>query len=163
VPADVSHIHPSLVRARSSGTLLTPFVNQDICLGFRYFLAFEAFLGILFANFCGGMFFLKTSRLHMRAYATFSSCMCLQFGQGVSEGDLYITRKSPKAADLSRIVSVRGLSCSYHEEEDCDGDAVKSPSNSNPFPVLMFRLVNDVRIVNFGLKKTSLLKKWDSW
>jgi hypothetical protein len=142
--------------------VFTPFANQDSCLGFRYFLAFEAFLGILFADFCGGMFFLKTSRLHMRAYATFSSCMCLQFGKGVSEGDLYILRKPTKAADPSTRVSVRGLSCSYEEEEDDDGDAVKSSSHSIPFPVLMFRLVNDVRIVSCGLRKACLLEDWDS-
>jgi hypothetical protein len=57
--------------------------DQD-CQGVRYMLATEAFIGILFSSFCSAIFYTKIARLHTRAHVTFSSAMCLQYGEGVT-------------------------------------------------------------------------------
>lgn len=81
------------------------------------------------------MFFLKITRLHTRAYATFSSCMCLQFGPGVSE--------EVEMMCISDRTSVRRLSV---VNLDNGKDSVAGSMSSTSFPVLVFRLVNSVRL-----------------
>ena len=120
---------------------------DDACLGLRYLLALEGYNGIVFSGFCGGMFFLKISRLHSRAFATFSSCMCLEFGRDVVPD-----------RDLLRVQSMHPTRFSTtaagsHDRHD-DGMV---HSNSNSFPVLTFRLLNSQgvtggEIVNASMK-----------
>lgn len=103
---------------------------DDACLGLRYLLAIEGFNGIVFSGFCGGMFFLKISRLQSRAYATFSSCLCLQFGRDVPDRDLLRV----ESMHHTRFSTTRTQSQYNHDE------TVRS--NNNSFPGLTFRLLN---------------------
>lgn len=108
---------------------------DETCLGLRYLLAVEAFNGILFAGFCGGLFFLKISRLHTRAYATFSSCMCLQFGtKGTSEA--YYLRVETMERRASAVVQASRHHLAMNDESK------ETESDTTPFPVLIFRLIN---------------------
>jgi hypothetical protein len=107
---------------------------DETCLGLRYLLAVEAFNGILFSGFCGGVFFLKISRLHTRAYATFSSCMCLQFGKSVSEAHYLRVETRERRASAVVQASRHHLAMSDESKE--------TESDTTPFPVLTFRLIN---------------------
>lgn len=116
------------------GTVST--AADSSCLGLRYLLALQAFNGILFVGVCGGVFFTKTSRLHTRAYVTFSSCMCLQFGQGVSEAyNLSVETSERGAHSVVQLFSRRNVI------EHIKGGA--EASRETPFPVLVFRVINN--------------------
>lgn len=84
------------------------------CYGLRYACAIEAFLGVLYAGFCGAIFFAKFSRLMGRAQVIFSSTLCIQYGNGVG-----------------------GM-----KEESLNAKSILAKSKT-AFPVLEFRVVNE--------------------
>uniref|UniRef100_A0A7S4JJR4 Potassium channel domain-containing protein n=1 Tax=Odontella aurita TaxID=265563 RepID=A0A7S4JJR4_9STRA len=91
-------------------------VSPDIvahCYGLRYACAIEAFLGVIYAGFCGAIFYAKFSRLMGRAQVTFSSTICIQFGAGANK-----------------------------QQEECLSSSRPSKALESPFPVLEFRVVN---------------------
>jgi hypothetical protein len=64
--------------------------KQHQCKALSYLLAFEAFVGILLASFCGAIFFTKLQRVEYSANVNFSSCMCLLYGSGLTDTKLDI-------------------------------------------------------------------------
>lgn len=136
-----------LLRRQKAHLLIDPFQGygtvsttaDNACLGLRYLLAIEGITGIIFSGFSGGMFFLKITRLHTRAYATFSSCMCLEFGQGLSDRDYLCVESMHPAARRASAAAVRS-----------DDRLQSSQSENDSFPVLMFRLINNNRNVAGG-------------
>lgn len=113
---------------------------DDSCLVLRYVLALMAFNGVLFSGFCGATFFLKISRLHTHAYATFSSCMCLQYGEGITDAfHLHVETSHPRAASVVEMVSRRNWSIIKETEEK---QKYAQQSSTESFPVLVFRLIN---------------------
>jgi len=96
------------------------------CYGIRYTCAIEAFLGVLYAGFCGAIFFAKFSRLMGRAQVKFSSTLCIQYGSAVRgrhEEGLLGTLRGQKDEGL------------IAKRQSLDERKV-------PFPVLEFRIVN---------------------
>jgi hypothetical protein len=85
-------------------------------------LAVEAFIGILFSSICGAVFFAKIVRLHTQAHVTFSSCACLQFGDGVTDPLLDIVRNEKRYVEIFEMLA--------------NDDIVN-------YPVLEMRCVND--------------------
>ena len=65
--------------------MLFEFHNQTSCQLIRYTLAIEAFVGVAVASFCSAILFTKMQRIENSANIEFSSCLCLQYGQGVTD------------------------------------------------------------------------------
>lgn len=99
--------------------LLFAFHYQTSCQLIRYTLATEAFLGVAVASFCSAILFTKMQRIEYSANIEFSSCLCLQYGQGVTETKMDV----------------------IHSIGELD-----SPSSSEvtSFPIIEMRLVNAV-------------------
>ena len=94
---------------------------DQACQGVRYFLAIEAFIGILFTSICTAIFYSKIVRLHAQAHVTFSSSICLQYGDGVTESVFDV----------------------LHNEKDSETmDCLQDDAIVN-FPVIEMRCVND--------------------
>lgn len=73
---------------------------QKACQLIRYTLAIEAFVGVIFASFCSAILFTKIQRVEYSANVMFSSCLCLQYGEGVTDAKV----------DVLQSVGVRILS-----------------------------------------------------
>lgn len=57
--------------------------TESGCQAFRYFLAIEAFVGIMYSGYSGALIFSNISGYLARAHVTFSSSICLQYGNGL--------------------------------------------------------------------------------
>jgi len=90
------------------------------CYWVRYICAIEAAFGIIYFGFCSAIFFAKIQRILARAPVTFSSAVCIQFGDQKDTGEIH------KTAPFSPTASMRV-------------DQV----NTSPYPILEFRIVNN--------------------
>lgn len=118
----------------SYGTVSPP--ASDGCAGLRWFLALEAFFGVMYSGFCGAVFYSKVSRLNARASLTFSSAVCLQFGGGITKERLVVSCSDEQSSSSP-------LSASALDSAD-----IQAGSDIQPYPVLDFRAVNDVSVHN---------------
>lgn len=105
------------------GTVSPPAYNG--CMGIRFLCAIEAFVGVLYAGFCGAILFAKVMMLHAQAHVTFSSAICLQFGEGVSDSPLDIDQ------------------CLSKDDDQVDVFNEAREVLIQPCPFLEFRVVND--------------------
>jgi len=87
------------------------------CYPIRIICSTEAILGMAFVSMCSGLFYAKLLRLLGRAPVTFSSTLCVQYGQGLAV---------PKAGALTER-----------------SKQTISEDTFNPFPVMEFRIVNN--------------------
>lgn len=107
------------------GTVSPP--EEHGCSGIRYLLAIEAFIGVLYSGYCGAIYYSKVSRTISQASVTFSSAICLHYGEGIER------------STFRNFQSV--------EEEDAVAADDESKGNSNNgYPYLELRIVNDVSI-----------------
>lgn len=91
---------------------------QTSCQLIRFTLAIEAFVGVAVASFCSAMLFTKMQRVEYGANIEFSSCLCLQYGRGVTDAKVDV----------------------LHSVGELD-----SPSSTvTSFPIIEMRLVNTV-------------------
>lgn len=65
-------------------------IQKEPCHIIRFTLAFEAFVGVIFAGFCSAILFAKMQRIEFGASVKFSSCLCLQFGEGVTDAKVNV-------------------------------------------------------------------------
>ena len=94
----------------------------------------EAFVGVLYSGFCGSVLVSKMSGLFTQACITLSSCMCVQFGEGVTEADVTVPIKLLGKTKSVPPSCVKG------------GGESGATSTDSPFPVLAFRFINNVSI-----------------
>ena len=102
------------------------------CIAINFLMAFESFVGVLFAGITGAIIFGKVARVQSIAQVLFSHPICVRYGTGVME---------PKAGDDA-------------SEDDEDGDKNKDAAENDslelPFPILEFRMVNELAIQKGG-------------
>lgn len=91
-------------------------------------LAIEAFLGILFTSVCGAIFYSKIVRLHTQAHVTFSSAICLHYGNGVTDAVFEVNRSDRPNENVSHT----------------DKEAVTH------YPIIEMRCLNDRAIAGGG-------------
>lgn len=96
---------------------LTEAVFGARCVFFEVLLAFESYMGVLFAGIIGALIFGKVARAQSIAQVRFASPMCVRYGNGVlEEGE--------------------------EETNDNSGESAEEEEIRFPCPVLEFRIVN---------------------
>ena len=109
------------------------------CAFLSFLTSFEAFVGVIYAGFTGGVIFAKVTRLTQRARIKFSDPLLVKFGTGVSPSG---------SLDHTLIVND-----SNSKTEASDGKEVNEKNTAaeqtspSPFPVLEFRLANELHNV----------------
>lgn len=96
------------------------------CVGIQILCSLEAFVGILFASFCGAILVGKVSRVRRHAQVIFSDPLVLRYGTGVKE-------------------EVDDESTNFGTD-----DGNKQAMRQLPCPVLEFRVVNRLHSTNGG-------------
>lgn len=102
---------------------LTSSSSCCVSLGINFLLAFEAFYGVTFSSVVGAIIFGKVALLQSFATVQFSKIMCIRYGEGAKENSPVFPEQTFVQAD---------------EEEDV----------TPPFPVLEFRLINEMSSVD---------------
>ena len=94
---------------------------------------------MIYAGFTGGVIFAKVTRLTQRARVKFSDPLLVKFGSGVSSGG---------SLDKSLIVNdSKGKSETNVDKETSEKDSTVEQTSPAPFPVLEFRLANELHSV----------------
>mmetsp|Transcript_2815 Transcript_2815/g.7892 ORF Transcript_2815/g.7892 Transcript_2815/m.7892 type:complete len:796 (-) Transcript_2815:184-2571(-) len=120
-----------------------PDVHQ--CTGITIVVTIEAFVGVLFASFCGAIVFAKVNRAQSYAQVNFSDPMVIRFGSGVlvDEQD----DEEQKADESARKKDDRP----FHTSDDDDSNSSASAQQVHyPCPVLEFRVVNRLSTIAGG-------------
>lgn len=86
-------------------------------------------MGVVYAGFTGGIIFAKVTRLAQRARVKFSDPLLVKFGSGLESNSPANDGSTPRADDV---------------EANAKDAALTSPT---PFPVLEFRLANELHHV----------------
>jgi len=116
------------------------FKVPEVCVGLGVIGSFEAFVGVLYAGFCGAILFGKVIRSQSQAQVFFSDPIVIRFGKKELAGH----------GDEDNAAATTG------DEETGGGNLVtinegsKDKEHNIPCPSLEFRLVNRLHDVNAG-------------
>lgn len=116
------------------------FKVPEVCVGLGVIGSFEAFVGVLYAGFCGAILFGKVIRSQSQAQVFFSDPIVIRFGKKELAGH----------GDEDNAAATTG------DEETGGGNLVtinegaKDKEHNIPCPSLEFRLVNRLHGVNAG-------------
>lgn len=107
------------------------------CYPIRLICSTEAILGMAFVSMCSGLFYAKLLRLLGRAPVTFSSTLCVQYGEGLASGKSSLTDDAKFYARLTDDGGEEEKSLQERRRRSvCEG-------TFHPFPVIEFRIVNN--------------------
>mmetsp|Transcript_22273 Transcript_22273/g.40014 ORF Transcript_22273/g.40014 Transcript_22273/m.40014 type:complete len:619 (+) Transcript_22273:141-1997(+) len=110
------------------------------CYPIRLICSMEAILGMAFVSMCSGLFYAKLFKLLGRATVTFSSTLCVQYGEGL---------KAEKTGRFSyRTNFYAGVDAGNEAGGEEGGSTSRRPrtiqeDTFHPFPVIEFRIVNN--------------------
>lgn len=109
-----------------------PSINST-CAGINFVCMFNAFLGVLYASFCGAILFGKVSVIYSRAGVTFSAGCVLRYGDGVDDNDDDHDYEESSVQDISDHALSTEIT-----------PVPPSPRGKRfPFPFISFRVVNE--------------------
>lgn len=119
---------------------ISPKGDVTGCYMVRFTCAFVAFIGVIFASQTAAIIYSKLMRLLAQAPVTFSSTLCVQYGEGnrdstVRFGQLNF-RASVAPAQLAKSIDADDILNDDGQEEDPGG-------SEDGFPVIEFRMIND--------------------
>lgn len=103
------------------------------CAIINFVTALEAFVGVVYAGFTGAVIFAKVTRITQRADVRFSDPLTMTFGPGVVDARLVNNGKVESRDAMQKF-----------------RDVVKTTARPSPFPVLSFRLANEMHDVMGG-------------
>jgi hypothetical protein len=112
--------------------------NDADCIFISFLTSFEAFVGVLYAGFTGGIIYAKVTRLTQRARVKFSDPLLIKYGTGVDASTRAPMGLDNPTADDGNNGDV---------EQARTKDTVNNVSSQSPFPVLEFRLANELHNV----------------
>jgi len=133
--------------------IVSPSGEDSHCYPIRFLCSMFAFMGLLFNSLSAAIFFSKLERVLTRSSVTFSSSVCLQFGQAASftrgskgvYGQFWTESNSMRSLDGN----VTDASRSNRSISTADSDGARGPPSrlgaihDMPYPFLEFRIVND--------------------
>jgi hypothetical protein len=114
------------------------------CAFVSFLTSFEAFVGVVYAGFTGGVIFAKVTRITQRAKVKFSDPLLIKFGAGVDVG-LGLDDNSQNIHSSNDTTNTAYLTVKMSNSEGPESNAVSTPDDvtrPSPFPVLEFRLAN---------------------
>ncbi|KAL7515977.1 hypothetical protein ACHAWX_001041 [Stephanocyclus meneghinianus] len=107
------------------------------CAFVSFLTSFEAFVGVVYAGFTGGVIFAKVTRITQRAKVKFSDPLLIKFGAGVDVG-LGLDDNSQNIHSSDDITNTAHLKA---KTSNIDGPESEG-TRPSPFPVLEFRMAN---------------------
>lgn len=118
--------------------------GDERCAFINFLTSLEAFVGVIFAGFIGAIFFAKVARITQRADVRFSDPLTVRFGSGVNETKIDDDEDCPedrhKSNQAKKQEKVQHLS-----PLDKFRSMVKKVSKPSPFPVITFRIANEMQ------------------
>jgi hypothetical protein len=114
------------------------------CTFISFLTSFEAFVGVMYVGFTGGIIFAKVTRITQRAKVQFSDPLLVKFGAGVDAG---------MGLDDNSQEIQRGEDLNENNTDDLEANAVETAKQAkcpSPFPVLEFRLANELHNIAAG-------------
>ena len=126
------------------------------CVGLGIIGSFEAFLGVLYAGFCGAILFGKVLRSQNNAQIFFSDPIVVRFGKEELSGgnSIGVTTSAPNSPRPVTVQVVNETREEHDEEMGGEGGAAsllqEDADKGIPCPSLEFRLVNRLHDVPQG-------------
>ena len=99
------------------------------CAFITFIACIESFVGILYAGFCGAILFGKVTKIYTDAMITFSEVCVIRYGKEGIDNEEDDDDYEEEGAD---------------DNKDSDGMSSFSSSKNSPFPILVFRIANDL-------------------
>jgi hypothetical protein len=106
--------------------------GDSSCAFISFLTSLEAFVGVILAGFTGGIIFAKVTRLTQRARVQFSDPLLVKFGSGLSKNAQLTGTNDGFGGNLST------------EDLEANTNESNNVFNQSPFPVLEFRLANEL-------------------
>mmetsp|Transcript_14695 Transcript_14695/g.30798 ORF Transcript_14695/g.30798 Transcript_14695/m.30798 type:complete len:538 (+) Transcript_14695:488-2101(+) len=122
------------------------FFVPQLCLSVGVMGSLEAFVGVLYAGFCGAILFGKVARAQSRAQVLFSDPIVVRFGK-----DELLGNNNSEHNDERKDSDVVDLEVGGEDLSTIDENKSKTENDKNiPCPSLEFRLMNRLHDVKAG-------------
>ncbi len=116
------------------------------CTFIAFITSVEALVGVIFAGFVGAIIFAKVTRITQRARVKFSDPLLVKYGEGVESYSGIDSDESPDGEDMKEIAdrSSDEPGEKSHQVKAKFQNLVRKAARSNTFPVLEFRIANEL-------------------
>ncbi|KAL7465801.1 hypothetical protein ACHAXS_006122 [Conticribra weissflogii] len=113
------------------------------CIFIAFITSAEALVGVIFAGFVGAIIFAKVTRITQRARVKFSDPLIVKYGEGVES---YSGYEFPAGGDIKEKTDQvdLGLDDKSHQVKAKFQNIARKAARSNVFPVLEFRIANEL-------------------
>lgn len=136
---------------------------SDQCVFITLISALESLIGVLYGGFCGAILFGKVTKVYGAAMVTFSAHYVIQYGTGVDEDDAEYVFETVTKNKRERESEKKDETKLETIKDDDTSLSTSTRLRNSPFPVLVFRIVNDLcneeygNILNISLHATAVI------